>query len=355
MQFIFLIHGTQLGVGMLQLPRVLAEQAGTDGLISILIGWLFSTLIGLVVIQIMKRNPDKTLPVLLQHYFGKAVGTIVTILFIVFFTCTAIAEILRDMLFVKVWLLPNTPDVVIMAAFAVPGYMITRGGIRILGRYAELAFFIILWLPLIYLIPIKDGNWLFLLPFFKEGIQPIVQASIENAYSFFGSEIAFILYPLLRRKQYASVGMIAANTLTMTAYFMATLVCFVYFSPDQIARFNEPSLSVLKTVEFRFIQRLEIVLFAFYLLAVFKTWMNFIWGASFCTSQLLGKPAHKAFIKLFLLAIVLYTLFFNYSFTQNDAFQRVIGNASILMSYSFPVFLFGYVLLYERLRRKKAI
>ncbi|NEW09062.1 endospore germination permease [Paenibacillus sp. SYP-B3998] len=351
MQYIFLIHGTQLGVGMLQLPRILAEMAGTDGWISILNSWIISTIVGLIVIQIMKKNPERTLPELLKHYFGKWASTVLTISFILFFTLTAIAELLRSILFVKVWLLPETPDYIILASFAIPGYMITCGGIRIIGRYAELAFFLTLGIPLLYLIPLKDGNWHYLLPLFKEGIEPVLLATLNTSYSFFGSEIAFLLYPMLQRKQYATIGMITGNTLTMVAYLLATLVCFIYFSPDEISRYNEPSVSVLKTIEFRFIQRLEILLFAVYLLAILKTWMNFIWAATFSTSQLMGNPDHKRYLRFFLFVIVLYTVFFNHTFSQNDSLQMWIGKASLFISYLFPICLYGYVLVYERFRR----
>lgn len=354
MQFIFLIHGTQLGVGMLQLPRILAEKAGTDGWICVLISWFFSTIIGLLVIQIMKKNPDKILPDLLKHYFGKWLGSILTIIFVVFFTCTAIEELLRAMLFVKAWLLPETPDYIIIASFAVPGYMITRGGIRILGRYTELVFYLTIWMPLFYLLPLKEGNWLNLLPFFKEGVGPILQGAVENAYSFFGSEIAFILYPMLQRKQYASIGMIVGNTLTMAAYLLAVVVCFVYFSPDEINRFNEPALSVLKTIEFRFINRLEILMFASYILVLFKTWMIFIWAATYSVSMLMGKPDHKLYLKFFLTGLLLYVVFFNHTFAQSDSLQEWIGNASLFISFAFPVFLYGYSLIYERFQRRNA-
>ncbi|NOU88705.1 GerAB/ArcD/ProY family transporter [Paenibacillus sp. LMG 31460] len=350
-QYIFLIHGTQIGVGMLQLPRILAETAGTDGWISILISWIISTIVGLIVIQIMKINPEKSFPELLKHYFGKWLGIVLTITFILFFTVTAITELLRSMLFIKAWLLPGTSDYIILASYVIPGYMIARGGIRIIGRYAELAFFLTLVIPLLYLIQLKDGDWHYLLPFFKEGIEPILEATLTTSYQFFGSEIAFLLYPMLQRKQYASIGMVAGNTLTMLAYLLATLVCFIYFSPDEITRYNEPSVSVVKTLEFRFIQRLEILLFAVYLLAILRTWMNFTWAATFSTWQLMGKSVYTRCLQLFLIMIVLYTVFFSHTFSQNESLQMWTGKASLFISYLFPICLYGYVFVYERFRR----
>ena len=51
MQYIVLINGMQVGTGVLSLPRVLAEKAGTDGWIAILIGWIFSTISGVFICE----------------------------------------------------------------------------------------------------------------------------------------------------------------------------------------------------------------------------------------------------------------------------------------------------------------
>lgn len=352
MQFIFLIHGAQLGVGMFQIPLNLAKTAGTDGWITLLICWIISTTVGLLVIQVMKKNPDKALPALMKHYFGKWIGSIITILFIIFFTFTASTEILRTMLFVKGWLLPQTPDYVIMVMFAIPGYWISSGGVRSLSRFVELVFYLSLWMPFFYLYQLKEGNWLHLLPLFKEGVEPVMLAIEQCSYSFFGSELAFVFYPMLKKKQLANVGMIAANTLTLMAYLLATLVCFIFFSPDEILRFNEPALSVLKTIEFHFIERLEIILLAFYLLVVYKTWMSFVWSAAFCTSQLWGHLDYRKYLFLFLSLIVIYTFVFNHEFSLNDEWQKWLGKISLLLSYAFPVCLYAYGLAYDRFRSR---
>ncbi|WP_372633156.1 endospore germination permease [Cohnella sp.] len=351
LQFTLLIHGTQLGVGMLQIPRILAEQAGTDAWLSIIMNWIVSTAIGLLIIQIMKINPDRTMPDLFKHYFGKIFGALLTLVFIVFFTLTAVVEILRGMLFVKVWLLPETPDYIILITFVIPGYMIIRKGIQVLGRYAEMMFFCSLWIPILYLLPLRDGSWLNLLPIPKDGFLPIIHAAIKNSYSFFGSEIAFLLYPMLIRKENASTAMIVGNSLTMLAYLLATLVCFIYFGPDAIMKYNEPSVSVLKTIEFRFIERLEILLFTAYLFTVFKTWMSFIWAASYSVGKVIGKAFMYRFLQISLFFVVLYSVVYSHSFYENDLMQLWLGRASIFLSYAFPLFLYLYTRIIIRIRK----
>jgi spore germination protein (amino acid permease) len=354
MQFIFLIYGVQVGVGVLQLPRTLAESAGNDGWMAIPISWFFSTIVGLLVIQVMKKNPDKPLPALLTYYFGKWAGTMLTILFALFYAFTAGSVIIRQILFVKAWILPETPDYLLVVLFAIPGYLIVRGSVSVLGRYAELVFFLTLWMTLFYLIPLKDAHWLHLLPLFKGKWSSLLLASKTTLYSYFGSEMAMIWYPMLQQKQYASIGVIIANSLTMVSYLIVTLVCFVFFSPDEITQYNEPTISVLKIIEFKIVERLELVFLAFYLFVISKTWMIFAWSTVFCTSQLLGHKDHKIHLLLFLIFIAMYTFLFSISFAQNDEWQKWIGNISLYLSYTFPVCLWFYGIIRRRIRRRCA-
>lgn len=352
-QFIFAIHGAQLGMGILQIPRFLSEKAGSDAWLAVVFNGLISMLVGLIIIQIMKKNPDLPLPMLFKQYFGKWIGTLLTVIFILFFVSTAIVEILRLGLFVKVWLLPETPNYVILITHMIPAYILISGGLRLLARYSELTFYLSLGLPAIYFFSTVDGNWLYLLPFLQEGLSPVLQGSYETAYSFFGSELALIMYPMLHNKKHASLAMVAGNTLTMLAYLGVTVVCLVFFGPEDIVRFNEPTVNVLKTISFRFIERIEILVFAFYLLIGVRTWMTFLWASAYCIGNVLNRQRDtNTYILIFLSSIVVYAFFFNHTFSQNDEFQNWLGYASLPLAYLFPVLLLGYSWIFDRFRRK---
>ncbi|MBP1965375.1 GerAB/ArcD/ProY family transporter [Paenibacillus aceris] len=352
MQFIFLVSGVQVGIGIFQLPRTLAESAGTDGWMPILISGVLSIISGLFIIQVLKKNPDKALPSLMKHYFGRWIGSVLTAIFSVYYVFGFVAVILRMMLFVKVWLLPATPDYYLMILIAIAGYGIASGGIRSLSRYAELVFYITICLNMFFLIPVREGNLLYMLPLFKDGFQPILSGIPDCIYSYLGFEIVFILYPMLTKKQNANVGVIAANMLSMVMYLVATWVCFLFFSPDEILRFNEPTISILKTIEFKVIERFEIIFLALYLLTVFKTWVPLLWGAGFCTNELWRKITVKMFLVISLTLIVIYTFLFAHEFNQNDALQKYLSQIGFYIDYLFPIFLFGYSLLFDRFLRR---
>ncbi|PGS87913.1 spore gernimation protein, partial [Bacillus cereus] len=61
--------------------------------------------------------------------------------------------------------------------FSIPTFLVARNGPRIIGRYSELTFYMMLWIPLFFLIPLKEhGSWMPFFPLLKEGWKPIFTA-----------------------------------------------------------------------------------------------------------------------------------------------------------------------------------
>ncbi|GAA4834069.1 endospore germination permease [Paenibacillus vulneris] len=353
MQYTLFIHSSQVGIGILQLPRQIAASAGTAGWMSILIGWALSVAASLVLIQVMKKHPGDTIIDLLPRYFGVWIGRLFTLAFAIYFGILAYTVMSRASLFITSWILPQTADYVLMLLFCIPTYMVVRNGLRVQGRYSELVFFLSLWMPLFYLLPLKDAHWNYLLPLVKDGWSPIVQTTSLTVNSFLGFETALFLYPFLKNKETAVPGIVIANTLSMLVFLFVTLACFVYFSPEGILQFNEPTLNILKAIQLSFLERPEIVFLAFYLVIISTTWMPNVYWSIFCTSQLLGKQNHHRHLVIFLLLSIAITFFYKLSFDKNDQLQRIIGMVGVVIAFVLPVILWLYMAGHRLIRRRR--
>ncbi|TMV47418.1 spore gernimation protein [Paenibacillus mesophilus] len=353
MQYIMFIHGAQLGVGILQLPRELAEKSGTDGWIAIVLGWVLAVASSLMIVQVMKSCPDGTLLDLLARYFGKWTARAAAIVFAAAFGFIALSIMLRAILFIKAWLLPLTQDYKLFILFAIPTYVIVRNGLRVLGRYAEFVFFILMWIPFLYLSPLGQSHWLYMLPLLKEGWMPVLQTVQLTLSSFQGFELAFFLYPFLQNKQRASMGIVVANTLTMLVYAAITMICFAYFGPDGIVTVNDPTLSVLKVIEFKFMERVEIVFLAFYLFVISTTWIPYLYWCVFCTTRLLGKQNHSPHLLLYLLAASMFTMLYETNFNENDMWQKTYSQFGLVFAFIVPFFLWMILRMHPAARKRK--
>ncbi len=355
MQYIFIIHGSQVGTGVFSLPRILADKAGTDGWISLFLGWGLSVIASILIVLIFRKYPNDTLPELMIRLFGKIVGKILILPVIFYFAFFVWTILTSAMLFIKQWFLPMTPDYVVMFLLIAPGYLVASRSLRILGRYCELVFYMMILMFFLFLFPLGDSHWVHLLPIMKEGWLPIFHGVFSAIYSFLGFEIVFFIYPYLQKRSLAIRGVIIANTLTLLFYLEVTLICFAFFSPDGITEYNQPVFNLLKVIDFNFLERIDMLFLALYLFELSTAWLPFTFGAIFSLGFLFGTKNPARYASLLFLLIVVLSFFLHPSWNQNDQWIIFSGQAGLWFAYVFPAILYLYVLIYNRLRRSESL
>ncbi|QMV40730.1 GerAB/ArcD/ProY family transporter [Cohnella cholangitidis] len=343
MQFIFLIHGIQVATGVMSLPRELWEKAGTDGWMSLIAGWFINILAGYLIIQVFKRYPDFTLFDLFDKLFGKRLSLLISIPIAIYFTFFAWLIQIKTMLFIKSWFLPQTSDTIIIALFSIPTYMLARKGLRVLGRYGELVFYMTAWMPLILLLVLNNSHWIHLLPLFKEGVMPVLKGVETTTYSLLGFEILFVLYPYLENKKKAMLGVVIANSITILLYLAVTLICFAFFSPDEIGGYNQPLLSMLKVIEFRFLERFDMIILAIYIYVISSTWIPYLYFASFSIAHVLRRQNHSPIITWLVVLLIIIVFVLHPSWNQSNVWQAWMSRYGMMVAYALPVMLWIYV------------
>lgn len=352
-QYIFIIFETQIGIGVLSLPRDIAKTAGKDGWISILLGWILSILLSLIIIRIMEKNPEYTLIELLSKYFGKWVGKSLSVFWILYAAFAASVVMFSTIHIIKVWIILDIRDFILMILFVIPIYMIAKHGIRVIGIFAELVFLVSLWMPFLLFFAFKDTHWLFLLPIGKEGLLPILSTVKSTIISFLGFELAFILYPFLKDKKSATKGIVIANSLSMFVFLMVTVISFVRFSQDQIKDYAYPTLNLLKLIRLPFLERLEITFLSFYLFLLFMTIIPYLYTAVLGASQLCGKQDHRNVLRILVCLWILVSFFFHPSSSQIIQMGKPWGMAGTYFAFVFPILLWIYGWLFHLARKEQ--
>lgn len=356
-QYILIIFQTQVGIGVLSLPRDLAKTAGTDGWISIILGWVLSILVSLVIVNIMQKNPESTLYELLSTYFGMWIGKSLSILWIVYAAFAATIVMFSTIHIIKIWILPETLNFVLMFLFIIPHYMIAKDRVRVIGLFADLVLLITFWMPILLLIPLKDAQWpyqwYYLLPIAKDGLIPILTTVKSTILSFLGFEMAFILYPFLKDKKSAYKGIIIANSLSMITFLMITVISFIRFAPEEVTEYVYPTLNLLKLIQFPFLERLEILFLSFYLFMLFMTIIPYLYMAVLGISQLLGKQDHRNPLRIVLSIWLIMSFFFIPSSSQVTEMGKAWGNLGLFFAFAFPIFLWIYLWIIHYVRKEQ--
>ncbi|WP_341278545.1 endospore germination permease [Paenibacillus sp. FSL H8-0537] len=353
-QFIAIISGSQVSVAVLGLPRRLAEAADTDGWIALIIGWALSLIAGLSIVRIMKFHPNGNLFDLLSENIGKWAGKLAALLFALYFFYLMYDGLARTILVTKTWLLPTTQTFILMPLMLIPAYSIVRHGIRNVARYAELVIWMSLWIPFIYLYTLKHAHWLYLLPILKNGWMPVLAAVKSTIYPMLGMVEIFVLYPHLKYKQYAGKGIVIANSITALLYLFVTITCYVYFSPEENKLYNDPVISVLKSIEFKFIERIEVPFIAFYLLIFSLIWVPTIYLVSFCTAWLFKQDSIIVPLRVLIISLAIGTYFYFPTYNVSTYMANSLNSVGFFMEYIFPLCLLGYLWLSKLWRKERS-
>lgn len=344
LQFTFLVHGMQVGVGVLAMPSVLAGISGTDGWIAIFGGWIGSVLASLAMVQVMKKYPNGTVIQLVRHYFGKWSGILMTLIFAAYMMLFAFLIFNRMALLIKTWIMQQSYTYVLMLLFVAPAFIVVKGGVRSLGRFAEVVILSTIWMPFILLYVLKDANWIHLLPVLKEGWMPVWHSVGSTILSFLGFESILFFYPYLENKKSASTNVVIANTLTLAVYLFVTIICFVVYSPDEITQYQEAPLTAAKIIEFRFLERFDIIFLSMYVFLICKSWFPALHIAVYCTEQMVAKGKTKVHLLVLLFGMIVIAFFWDPSWRQSKDWIGIFNQFGVGIAYMLPFVLWGLLI-----------
>ncbi|MGG4103559.1 endospore germination permease [Paenibacillus lautus] len=353
LQFTLMISAFQISVAFLSLPRELARHAGTDGWIAILFGWGLATLASIALVKLMKNSPDGTILELIQRFMGIWASKIAAFIFLAYYLIQAYDGFMIASLIIKLWLLPSTYIYVLVLLLLIPTFQIAQHGFQAIGRYSEILTFISLWIPFAYLSTMRHAHWHYLLPVLKDGWLPVLSTIKIMFYPMLGIGLVFFLYPHLVKKEKALTAMVISNTLTCLVYLGITLVCFMYFSPDEIGDYNEPVISILKSIELQFIERVEVPFIAFYLFMFSCIWIPSMRLVSMNSAWLLGKDRERGHLALWCFAIVVSFFIYRPSFIDAARVNNVLNLTGFVMEFALPVCLLLYVAIIKKVRGGK--
>ncbi|HDR6819588.1 GerAB/ArcD/ProY family transporter [Bacillus thuringiensis] len=353
-EYIIFIHSVQLSAGILTMPRSLANTAGTDGWISIILGWIMTSIIGVLIIKVLQKNSEKQFPQILTNYFGKWFGTIFIFFYSLFLLCAGLNTLLKATQIVQVWIFPSKPSYQIVILMLIPFCILISNGIRAITNYSILVFFFTAWMPIIFLFSLKSSyNPLQLFPIIKDGLYPIIKATKDTITPYAGLELAYFIYPFLHNKEKAVKGILIANSGTMVLYLYTTILSYIYFSPEGIKKIAWPIFNLLKGINFSFIERFEIIYIVYYLVVFSTTIYSYFSFSIYLGSALFNKLLHNWLHISFLFLILGLFILFNPDASQILFIYNLMDVLNIIFLILLPSFFFAYSIFFTWLARRR--
>lgn len=331
----FLMHSTQTGVGVLKFQSQIIKGAGQNSWISILVFGLTLHLLFLMMLYIMKQSSAENILSFHKEIFGKYIGGMLNVILAVYFLLVSLFALHTYIDILQIWVFNGIASWEYSLLFCALIFYLVSGGVRVVTAMAFWGVVIpsFLLLSLLYLLTYAELSYL--TPLFKFGLRDHLTSIKEAVPMFLGFETVLVFYPFIKDRGKSNKWGHFALLYTTLLYTVIAVVTFMFFTQGKLAHLTWPTLTMIKIIQFPFLERFEFIFIFTWLLVVLPVICVYLWSATRAIKLTIPK-IKPTFILMVILAGFFYvnTQFIDIEFSFFMA--KVVGNSGM-------IFLFGYI------------
>lgn len=176
---VFMLINVVGATAVVFLPAIAAKFAKQDAWLIPVIATIPGIMVILIVTELGRRFPGKTIIEYLQMILGSWIGKAVGVLYLFFFIHTN-GVIIREFgeLLVTI-IMPHTPIIVLHAVFVLVATYAVRSGLEVIGRLLELTFpWVLILYTAVLLFGLQKADFHNLLPVLENGFKPVLLGSV---------------------------------------------------------------------------------------------------------------------------------------------------------------------------------
>ncbi|MEW9097211.1 MAG: endospore germination permease [Clostridiaceae bacterium] len=280
-EFMSIISGTIIGIGILTLPSDISKYAHEDGWISILIGLLYPLYLWMIMIYVSNKKPNNHILELSRQYFGNVLGNILNLIFSLSFIYSGsiIVSYIGYVLINYLSYFLSRNNIIILISI-VCYYTIIKG-FKVVSRLNYILFFVTIALLLIPSAALKEGSFLNVLPVFKTNIVDLMKGAYSGIFSFIGMEVAFLIYPFISDKKQIKKYSIFALLLVVLCYIWVQFIALFYLGDEVISKLRWPLIMITETLNLPLINNFRYIFIFLWTNVILKTLVNYCFFNSF--------------------------------------------------------------------------
>lgn len=293
----FLMVGNIVGAtAIVFLPAVAAKFARQDAWMTPVIATVPGIAVILVVTELGRRFPGKTIIEYLQIILGNWLGKAIGVLYLFFFIHTN-SVIIREFgeLFGTL-AMPRTPILVFHAAIVLLGVYAVRSGLEVIARLFELITpFVFIVYTFLLILSLHKTEFSRLLPVLENGFQPVLLGSVTpSAWRGEVMLLAMLLPYIVKPREGRYIGLLAV-ILTGVALTTDAIFNTAFFGPEA-TRLVFPTFTIIKGIEIGGFLRFDPFIVSVWVASVWTKIALFYYVGVLGTAQLLNLKDYKPVI-----------------------------------------------------------
>lgn len=334
-----LVFMNQSGVVLFALPRLLAQETGYNGWVTILIYSAMATFNIWLISVLYRLSKGKSIFVIIEQALPKVLVIPLYTFLVSLWTLTGCMVAKQYVIIFQTFVFPSTHPMFIKLLVDVLAFLLISKGIYNIAKAATSFFWILIWTVLLLLYFIKDFEWVNMTPFFFHEHSPNVLVGGLTVYSaFLGYELAILLFPYVEKGKRFIKSVYLANVMVTLSYLAVCVVCFGLYSFNQLKRLSYPVIDLLAQINFPFVERIETFIFSMFLFTNLISITFYIWAAKETVKRVVPKIKGN-WITAVLISIAYAVSWIPDVLSKVEEWLKYLGIMEIIIAFGLPLLL----------------
>ncbi|NMD72637.1 GerAB/ArcD/ProY family transporter [Bacillus sp. DNRA2] len=285
----FLINGTQTGVSVLKYQSDILKGAGHNAWISVLAFGLSLHVIFFMMLYVLKQSSTGDILSFHLEVFGKIFGGIFNIILACYFSLASFYTLYTYIEILQIWVFDGIANWEYTLLLSLLIFYIVSGGFRVVTGIAFWGVIIpsFLFLSILYLTNYIDVSYIF--PLFQNQLKDYFISTKEAAPMFLGFETVLVYFSFIKNRDKATKWGHFSLLYTTLLYTFLAVFTFMFFSQGKLQRLEWPTLTMIKIIQFPFLERFEFIFIFTWLLVVMPVICVYLWSAIRCIKMTIPK------------------------------------------------------------------
>ncbi|MFF2888750.1 GerAB/ArcD/ProY family transporter [Paenibacillus sp. NPDC057967] len=333
-----LIYMIQSGVVIFSIPRLLAQSFGYNGWASVIIFLGISSFAIYLISRVYRLGQGRSIFEILEQAIPKFILYPIYTFLVALWSLLGCMVAKQYVIIFQMIAFPSTHPMFFKALIDILSFILVVGGVYTIAKASTSFFWMIIWMTLLLFFYFEDFEWARLTTFFFRGDTDMVMGSLDIYNAFLGFELALLLFPYVEKKGKFMKAVYAGNIITSLTYLFFSFICFGFYSFGQLTKMKYPLLELLSFIRLPFVERIENLLFGFFLFPALITIVMYMWAAVEVAKRMVPKVNVKWH------AVVIFGLLYAVSWIPDvigevEQWLQYLGYVETSVTFGLPLLL----------------
>lgn len=276
-------------------PQIAVGTVGRDAWITAMLGSIWGLLVVVVIVALGRRFPDKTLTGYIPQIIGKPLGSVLSLLYTVWFLFIGAGITAQFALFINTTIMPDTPSLAVIITFMAVAFYAVSHGLEVFARINELfVWVIVIAILIVVTLPYELIDLRRLLPVGQTSIGNLVATSLI-AGSWRGEVfLAGMFLPALITMKNTTRNLNITVFLIGFVLMAVEVSTIAVFGNHIVGDIELPAFSLARMISTaRVLDRLEALVVAVWVSATFIKVCTFLYCANRAATDTVGFQEHR--------------------------------------------------------------